>query len=102
MTAYYEPIAGPSTLIWDGGIFVNVKNGEPCETAGPRQSNLFLKCDKTVKTRPTTVQIAEKNPSTGQGTTCNYWFDPIAHEDFCPGGGGGGAAVASLTMAGSL
>ena len=78
MTAYYEPIAGPSTLIWDGGIFVNVKNGEPCETAGPRQSNLFLKCDKTVKTRPTTVQIAEKNPSTGQGTTCNYWFDPIA------------------------
>ena len=45
--------------------------------------------------RPTTVNVAEADPSNPQqATVCDYYFDPIPHKQFCPGasgpGGGGG------------
>jgi hypothetical protein len=77
-------------------------DGTICPATGAaRSAYLWLKCDETVTTRPTTVvvkegnfllfslsffltQISENPAYPGVATPCNYYFAPIAHKDFCP------------------
>lgn len=89
---YYDPTKGKtSTPLYNMGVQVSIANGDTCVTAGQaRQSNMWFKCDNTVSGPITTATIAETDPSNpGPKTTCIYWFQPIPHSMFCPGGGGG-------------
>lgn len=92
MGPYFDPTKGTSsTPLYDKGVSVTTGGGDVCTgNSVARNAHLFLQCDPTATTRPTTVKILEADPSNPTvSTPCSYWFDPIPHASFCPGGGGG-------------
>lgn len=86
MREYYDPLKGAaSTPIASGGVAVQISNGDMCGDGTIRSAYMWFKCDPTVTTMPTTLSIAEADPSNPSNPTpCTYYFAPIAFAGFCP------------------
>ncbi len=91
MKQYYDPLKGSaSTPIASGGVSVQITNGDKCGDGTIRSAYLWFKCDPNANTLPTTVSMAEADPSNPSNPTpCIYYFSPIAYKGFCSGYGGG-------------